>query len=149
MNEQERNDYLESRGTEILAFHSKVRTDDVLRKVWDEAQRQATPTWQPIETAPKNGTWILLAAKDDREENLAVQSGFWSIIYDGWRDFKNDNCAIGGFEPTHWMPLPPAPTASKPLSDSLSDLTLRYDLDEEALDIICRAAEQLHKQENN
>lgn len=147
MNEQERNDFFEDRGTEITAFHSQVRTIRVLEEVWDEAQRQAAPTWQPIETAPEDGTWILLAAKDDREENLAVQSGFWSYTYDGWRDFRNDSCAIGGFEPTHWMPLPSAPPAPKTLSEQLSDILLEGVWDEKSTDIISRAIEQLHKQE--
>ena len=40
MNDKERNDYLESRETEILAFHSKVRTNNVLREVWDEARKE-------------------------------------------------------------------------------------------------------------
>lgn len=145
MTDQERNNYLESRAIDILDVGENV--DDVLKEVWEEAQRQAIPTWQPIETAPTDYEWILLASKDDRDENLAVQSGFWSHSYDGWRDFKNDSCSYSGFEPTHWMPLPPLPPAPKTLPEQLSDLTLRFDLDEEALDILFRAVEQLYKQE--
>ena len=64
-----------------------------------------------------------------------------------WRDHAGDSFLDGGGEPTHWMPVPTSLPFPKTLSDSLSDLTLRLDLDEVALDIICRAAEQLQKQE--
>ena len=144
MTDQERNDYLESRGIDILDVGENV--DDVLKEVWDEAQRQVRTPLQPIETAPRDGEWILLAHKDEYGD-LCAQSGFWSICHNGWRDFRDDSCDVAGFEPTHWMPAPTLPPAPKTLSDSLSDFTLRFDLDEEALDIICRAVEQLHKQE--
>ena len=152
MNEQEREHYLKDREDDIINGYQNI--DFVLGEVWDEAQRQAASIWQPIETAPKDGTWILLASKDD-DEGLAIQSGFWGDgFYYGWRDFKNDSCGIGGFEPTHWMPLPPEPpTTPKPLSEELvgvikilvdSGLDTEY---AEAIEIICRAAVQLQKQE--
>ena len=78
--------------------------------------------WQPIETAPRDGTWILLW---DDHLGLAV-SGCW-YDYPGintpddyeapWSFWTADNDLIsfwvGGddyYSPTHWMPLPPAPT---------------------------------------
>jgi len=66
--------------------------------------------WQPIETAPKDGT-----------EVIVVRSGFKVTV--GWFDKKsgwtNPTRAIsedydqemGGYEPTHWMPLPKPPIA--------------------------------------
>lgn len=75
--------------------------------------------WQPISTAPKDGTEIL-AWTDTREgdQNLldyvngvcegehlsCVQIIYWA---DGWKRLK-----IG--EPTHWQPLPNPPSASTP-----------------------------------
>ncbi len=77
--------------------------------------------WQPIETAPKDGTQVILT------NGVSVAQGNWlhsepfirehrdlegryidqdeSDGYDGWIDF------IGGMmpEPTHWMPLPTPP----------------------------------------
>jgi hypothetical protein len=55
--------------------------------------------WKPIETAPKDGTWILIAAKD-----LHPCDAQWAKDenQEGWVD-------IGGFfstQPTHWQPLP-------------------------------------------
>lgn len=65
--------------------------------------------WQPIETAPKDGTRVLLFTThipNDyyNESFIGVQIGRWDCghMSDGW-EFEN----IG--EPTHWMPLPPPP----------------------------------------
>jgi Lar family restriction alleviation protein len=53
--------------------------------------------WQPISTAPRDGTWIM-----HYEENGPLSTGYMIDYYDvdsgGW----NGN-------PTHWQPLPPAP----------------------------------------
>ena len=60
--------------------------------------------WQPIETAPKDGGYILLTNSEER----STQIGFWngSSWDDG--DFYD---SMGDF--THWMPLPIAPNADR------------------------------------
>ena len=61
------------------------------------------PRWQPIETAPKNGTDVLIYARG----SYAVAS------WDGqeWRDMGDIGWAgmdgSDGNQPTHWMPLTP------------------------------------------
>ena len=57
--------------------------------------------WQPIETAPKDGTRVLLVI-DHGEWGDKVWTGLWA---DGWivSYGKTTN------EPTHWMLLPEAP----------------------------------------
>lgn len=148
-NNKERDDFLESRETEILAFHSKVRTNNVLREVWDEAQRQAAPTWQPIDTAPKDGTWILLAGDSGyttTPSRVAVCRYMYSP-YRSWRDHAGDDFLDGGSEPTHWMPHTPVPLTQKPLSKRLLEVVINSGLDAESIDIITDAAEQLEKQE--
>jgi hypothetical protein len=57
-----------------------------------------TDGWQPIETAPKDGTYVLLATPRGRiADGNFCNYGVWSWPY-------------VMVEPTHWMPLPPPPT---------------------------------------
>lgn len=65
--------------------------------------------WQPIETAPKDGTNILLV---NYKGNIA--SGLWQegLLGVGWflrGGNKPDTFFNGHHGPTHWMPLPDAP----------------------------------------
>jgi len=59
-------------------------------------ERSDTPTWRPIETAPKDGTWVLLWS-DSHWSVARNDRGRWD---DGerWQD-----------RATHWMPLPAPP----------------------------------------
>lgn len=70
------------------------------------------PGWRPIETAPRDGTNILLLTAG------GVVEGYWQ-----WGDWSQSviECSydeaggpVFGCRPTHWMPLPPAPGAAPP-----------------------------------
>lgn len=58
--------------------------------------------WQPIETAPKDGSHILLT--DGISCEVCFYCGYWQgSYYDGYGfEYNND-------PPTHWMPLPTPP----------------------------------------
>lgn len=69
--------------------------------------------WRLIETAPKDGTWILLAGGntqdngDTKRSVVACWGGrSWDYSYeeDSWNVWR---CSYA--DPTHWMPLPDAP----------------------------------------
>ena len=73
-----------------------------------EAAERAVVEWQPIETAPRDGTPILAILKVTNnktnfawhEPNVIWATDDESDWYRGW-----------GFDDyTHWMPLPPPPT---------------------------------------
>jgi hypothetical protein len=61
--------------------------------------------WQPIETAPKDGTWILGYVSPHHVEAMS------------WGRSRSDLFAwctvVGTCWPTHWMPLPDPPTEAR------------------------------------
>ena len=74
--------------------------------------------WRPIETAPKDGTSILLHRQPETEwwepecdDVNTVVASWWENVPDGdWICYMDlpmePSCP---FTPTHWMPLPDAP----------------------------------------
>jgi len=75
--------------------------------------------WQPIETAPKDGTWVLLfvpAEIPDEDRGRHICAGQWSDQLNGrtapprWMFAWFDGGYYGyAGPPTHWMPLPEPP----------------------------------------
>ena len=62
------------------------------------------PEWQPIETAPKDGTNILVVCGDYREMTVAYYINSKNKLKRGW---------FSGYVPLHptqWIPLPEFPT---------------------------------------
>lgn len=85
------------------------------------AERLRDSAWRPIETAPKDGTSVLLWMEPDGEqygepvEPCAVKGYYvvWSQrmkerdgMRDGWSWYGPARC-----HPTHWRPLPAGPEA--------------------------------------
>lgn len=74
---------------------------------WQAWQAAIAAQWQPISTAPEDGTSILAYTAEGQCEaswhGLWVQSPCYAT-YDG--------CGAADLlcDPTHWMPLPPEPT---------------------------------------
>jgi hypothetical protein len=72
-------------------------------------------TWRAIETAPKDGTEVLLYCEKSR---VKITGGYWD-------DHPRCRCWIaGGYSqkwhpPEWWMPLPEAPKSYKNQSDKL------------------------------
>lgn len=62
---------------------------------------EAWPKWRPIETAPKDGTLVIIY---DPRSHRAYACGFeFGIWQTGVWDSR------GPVSPTHWLPLPPPP----------------------------------------
>lgn len=63
--------------------------------------------WQPIETAPKDGTRVLAANSGGAAWVAHFRDASEPPTYkEGWTRF---NCSDVGWSPTHWMPLPKPP----------------------------------------
>jgi hypothetical protein len=95
-----------------------------LREATIEAERVEALLvgWQPIRTAPRDGTWVILydpafkgempvsvgsyMTADDRDTKGRFKRGDWHLFeWDGLPSFSS---------PTHWMPLPaPPPKADR------------------------------------
>ena len=69
-------------------------------------------TWQPIKTAPRDGTPVLIWSPDASAHGISLAQ-FIEFEGDpddgGWQDFWSDTSVIIDAEPTHWMPLPEPP----------------------------------------
>jgi len=85
--------------------------------------------WQPIETAPKDGTmflcWVSAVRYGETDEGQQYQQDasqidfcWWRPPFDGVPDsdyFDNASGQVGDSQAvTHWMPLPAAPAAQEP-----------------------------------
>ncbi len=68
-------------------------------------QSDAQPQWQPIETAPRDGTYIILARYIDGRF-IWASNAKWSVEFNRFWDGAEPS----GFHcPTHWIQLPAAP----------------------------------------
>lgn len=81
---------------------------------WEARAKQAEQRrqWQPIETAPKDGTAILGYSDSDEQQTTvkwttskAYPSGWWELCVPGKWPEEAD------WSPTYWMPLETAPNA--------------------------------------
>lgn len=67
--------------------------------------------WQPIETAPKDGTWVLLFSPDAEPDTPFI--GQWRDVEDypdggAWWENNGSSYCIDA-DPSHWQPLPESP----------------------------------------
>ncbi len=67
--------------------------------------------WQPIETAPRDGTEILAWGSLSREQHLAIVVWQKLTSLDGWWWVCQDaeNYGWSNYKPTHWQTLPDPP----------------------------------------
>lgn len=60
-----------------------------------------------IDTAPKDGRFILLAAPSGYSPvRFRYDSGRWDKSYKAWKNHSNDLFTDGGEKPTHWCEMP-------------------------------------------
>ena len=94
-------------------YHSKEKLKILAKQAWEAAQ----PKWQPIETAPTDGTMVRVGwweNNDWYEDSDYIEDGAWIRHADHYDHFLA--VAIPGMtgpkeEPPYqyWMPAPPPP----------------------------------------
>lgn len=106
-------------GIPALCNTSQSRTTESARPLAIEA-----PAWQPIKTAPKDGTPVLLFWRDNYGRELEwIGVGQWYRYREGgerrggwtgssiWCSEPGSWSSVLGEKVTHWMPFPAPPTA--------------------------------------
>lgn len=95
--------------------------------MWEEIQRLSASQWQPIATAPRDGTDIMIYSHHHGITQAHFSAGYWSEATpdhdreyssaawvcgdDAWQ-IEIEEVSANEFhdgEATHWMPLPPLP----------------------------------------
>lgn len=126
MNKQDENELTENWHSDTNYLNEKI--DDFFKRAQDHAYalslarglKEAAPVavasqWQPIETAPKKGEFLLGVWEgnwNNPRQRFVVYhaSTFGSLAGISWAKKGNYRTEEGGaFETAGWMPLPPAP----------------------------------------
>jgi len=86
------------------------RGSDFIKKYEQEKNQYK---WQPIETAPKDGTVILVINGEEEghyTSSFQIGTASWDRSYSGYYWLSNACCdGVSYYIPTHWMPLPNPP----------------------------------------
>lgn len=87
---------------------SKAELEAYIADEFIPAMRKRLPViatlseWRPIETAPKDGTWIMCKVEP-------AHHGWEDCIVLRYRGNEWGRPGMVGYKPTHWMPLPKPP----------------------------------------
>src|SRR5690606_32287996 len=103
---------IETRVSDLSNTLASLRADTVAQPV----QKPVADCWQPIETAPKDGTYILLSNnecggswvghfKEHAQSGFRFENPWHSQMLNHWHLPNKDKAGL----PTHWMPMPAAP----------------------------------------
>ena len=75
---------------------------EILNTVSQRVSEAAQPKWADIESAPDDGTYVLILGDDDTIDIASYNRA------DGWQ-FKDEQCPSRHCYPTHWYPRPEPP----------------------------------------
>lgn len=110
----EATDGLEGSAPDVRLAVQRIRAlSEALQEACHERDGLLVPEWQPIETAPRDGTSVLLYATVPPTDMLAmdgpvIMSGYFDSMDDAW--CSTLATFFGPFVyPTNWMPLPTPP----------------------------------------
>jgi hypothetical protein len=102
-----------------LPYDTKVYTEAQMRALLSEAAALAEQVqgqqWLPIEKAPKDGTEVFLWLQAPFNR---IEKARWFDLWENWQlgefpDAMDEYCGIGSKVPTHYMPIPAAPSIAQ------------------------------------
>lgn len=115
-------------GCPVRAENAALIADGInaLPALLDEVERNR---WQPIATAPKDGSmflaWVSAAHYGEDDEGRPFEKDCSTVDFACWRNVEGGegyvDCMAAphgdGYAATHWMPLPAAPALSDPTTN--------------------------------
>lgn len=98
-------------------FRASVKTGGGFLTVQEEADEliaaYEAAGWHPIETAPRDGTIILMAGPCNEIGTVRYNNGLWIYTADGYLAIESESDFGTDYRefdvPTHWRPLPAPP----------------------------------------
>ncbi len=101
---------------EYGSYPSNFSSDDLLDLLADFEDLKRENEWRPIETAPRDGRWILLY-HSFKDIGGHIFAGYYG---EHWEDDPAGGVMLEGWfqtgalmKPTHWQPLPAPPKVEK------------------------------------
>jgi len=113
--------FWESTARQTMAEHMLACPKRPEKKLLEKIEELETrATWQPIETAPDDGTEVLVLDNDTGEVRVGIRKMYSQVKYEQtgkhWYEwFRDDKFAPGhtwSVMATHWMPLPAPPSTT-------------------------------------
>lgn len=109
---------------EAIQFATEVLNDlaiedigycyNTAQEALDTLKQPAPDAWRPIETAPKDGTEVLLFKTFPSGEPQITMASYWDYpgIEHWQRGWRTEKCKeqLSISNPTHWQPLPQPPS---------------------------------------
>lgn len=112
-------EYIEGHARYLREFFGPCELGYEAERIAQRLRAEASG-WQPIETAPKDGTWFL--ATEDGEVDLCAWHKTPHVPLYGFHFHSCDPEDAEECHPTHWMPLPAPPAVKESLTAEKSSV---------------------------
>jgi len=101
-------DRLTELSTQLASSIAGKEPQDVLNlcQTFIELAVKEVGEWQPIETAPKDGTRLCITGFCELRQSWIFKQDYWRQYHKGF----GEGFGTSEFKPTRWMPLPNPPT---------------------------------------
>lgn len=130
MSERNIRDKAEAQARGAVAMIADAASEEISRLTARVAELEKALAWQPIETAPKDGTDVLITGGTYWYDAETFQTEYPFSQVKIARHYKGQDEWNGGHgseydaeywhKPTHWMPLPPAPSEARSTLDAVN-----------------------------